>query len=101
MKISFTAIATVAIALLSAVPALAQDKTAVKSAPNTTRTTSDYSESELAGNQVVKFTGDELPADGPDIYGGLVKAPPGPIRAGLLRPRLNFVPELLKSVENL
>lgn len=95
MKISFTTLAAMAIVSMSSV--VFADNTA----QTTTRTTSDYSETQTSGSQVIKFTGDDLPADGPDIYGGLVKAPPRSIRAGLLKPRMNFVPELLKSVENL
>jgi len=37
----------------------------------------------------------------PRIYGGVVTRPPSVIKNLLIRPRMNFVPELLKSVENL
>lgn len=63
--------------------------------------TRDYTETQLQGNQVVEFPGDELGTDGPSIYGDTVRRPPGVIRHGLLQPRLNFVSELVKSVENL
>ncbi|MBX3231619.1 MAG: hypothetical protein KIT84_23675 [Labilithrix sp.] len=66
----------------------------------TTRT-ADYTEQkDLAGDQVVKFTGDELGGLTGDAD-GLIKVRTGPVKVPLIRPRLNFVPELLKSVENL
>jgi hypothetical protein len=68
-------------------------------AQTTTARTADYVERRVGGDQVVTFTGDELPADGPSWYGEVVRQPPGVTRLGLIRPRLNFVPELLKSVE--
>jgi hypothetical protein len=69
-------------------------------APTTTKT-ADYVEQRVDGDQVVKFTGDELvgPSGGP--YGDTIRRPPGIIRVQLIRPRMNFVSELLKSVENL
>jgi hypothetical protein len=67
-----------------------------------TRVTKDYTETATVdGGQVVSFPGDELPGDASDPYMGLVRRPPGVIRANLIRPRMNFVSELLKSVENL
>jgi len=64
--------------------------------------TSDYtSEQSVGGDQVVKFTGDELAAPNGGYYGDTIRPLPGAIRVQLIRPRLNFVPELLKSVENL
>jgi hypothetical protein len=64
--------------------------------------TADYTEQVAAGgDQVVKFTGDELSGPANGIFGDRVRVPPGAVRVGLIRPRLNFVPELLKTVENL
>lgn len=68
---------------------------------STTITTSDYTESHVEGNQIVTFPGDPLPGDQNSAYGFTLRRPPGVLRAGLIRPRVNFVPELLKSVENL
>ena len=64
-------------------------------------TTAGFTELNVGGNQVVTFTGDEL--DGPSgrPHGALFVRPPGVTRVGLIRPRMNFVSELLKSVENL
>jgi hypothetical protein len=67
----------------------------------TTTTTADYTEHQTAGDQAVIFTGDELQAPKNGAYGDTIRKPPGAIRVGLIRPRLNFVSELLKSVENL
>jgi hypothetical protein len=58
-------------------------------------------EQRVDGNQVVTFPGDPLPGDQNSAYGFTVRRPPGVIRALLIRPRMNFVSELLKSVENL
>jgi hypothetical protein len=63
--------------------------------------TADYTERQVDGGQVVEFPGDPLPADGLGVDGDLIRAVPRVLRAGLIRPRLNFIPELLKTVENL
>ena len=55
----------------------------------------------MGGDQVVKFTGDELVGPNGGAYGDVIRRPPGVTRLGLIRPRMNFVSELLKSVENL
>ena len=70
--------------------------------PPASRTTADYTEQGAAGgDQVVTFGGDQLAGDADSAYGFTIRRPPGVLRAGLLRPRVNFVSELLKSVENL
>jgi len=61
----------------------------------------EYVERNVDGNQVVTFPGDTLPGDQNSAYGFTLRRPPGVLRAGLIRPRVNFVSELLKSVENL
>jgi len=103
MKIGLvSAVATVALAL--APTAFAQAPTpAPKPAPAaaTTVTTADYTEQRVGGDQVVTFPGDTLPGDNNSAYGFTVRRPPGVLRQGLIRPRVNFVSELLKSVENL
>ncbi len=63
--------------------------------------TADYTERHVEGDQIVQFTGDELAAPATGAYGMSVVRPPGVLRAGLVRPRVNFFPELLRSVENL
>jgi hypothetical protein len=62
---------------------------------------SDYTEQKVDGGTVVTFPGDQLPGDASDPYYGIVRVPPRALRAGLIKPRMNFVPELLKSVEHL
>jgi hypothetical protein len=118
MKISLYTAAFAAVVLCSHV-AVAQQP-AAKPAPKPTapRVTSDYTEKQDAdgsqvidfgndkldgadGSQVIDFGNDKLDGAGVDYWGGMVKAPPTMIRSGLIRPRMNFVPELLKSVENL
>lgn len=75
---------------------------APKPAPNATTTrTADYTEkNDVGGDQVVTFTGDELAAPTGSPTGSIMVRK-GPVRVPLIRPRLNFVSELLKSVENL
>jgi hypothetical protein len=70
-------------------------------ATNTTNTTNDYKEASVDGSQVVEFTGDPLQGDENSAYGFSMRAPPRVLRALLIRPRVNFVSELVKSVENL
>jgi hypothetical protein len=69
--------------------------------PGASVTTADYTEWNVSGDQVVTFTGDELAGVSNGPYGDLVRRPPGVARAGLIRPRMNFVTELLTTVENL
>jgi hypothetical protein len=68
--------------------------------PTTTKT-ADYTERNVGGDQVVQFTGDELVGPSGAPVGGTIVRPPGVTRVGLIRPRMNFVTELLKTVENL
>jgi len=60
-----------------------------------------YSEAKVEGGSVVTFEKDAIAGGGPSALGDTIRRPPGAIRVGLIRPRFNFVPELLKSVENL
>ena len=109
MKIGLVSVAALAVFAL-AQTAFAQAPTsapAPKPAPAAaapvtgTITTADYTEQRIGGDQVVTFPGDTLPGDNNSAYGFTLRRPPGVLRAGLIRPRVNFVPELLKSVENL
>ena len=105
MKIGLVTTALTA-ALLVSYPAAAQAPAKpaappATAAPTHVTVTKDYIDQDVAGGQVVTFPGDELPGDLNDPYGGLVRSPPRVLRQGLIRPRMNFVPELLKTVENL
>ena len=60
-----------------------------------------YQESRVEGGTVVSFETDGLRSEGSSFLGDAIRRPPGAVRVGLIRPRFNFVPELLKSVENL
>jgi hypothetical protein len=97
---SLPAGAALGVTLLFAVEAAAQPS---RPLTTTTTTTTDYTEQRTAatGDQIVTFIGDELPAPTNGPYGTTIRRPPGVTRVGLIRPRLNFVSELLKSVENL
>ncbi len=48
-----------------------------------------------------KFTDDPLSAGGFGPNDATIRVRPGPVRTTLIRPRTSFVPEMLKSVENL
>jgi hypothetical protein len=71
------------------------------STPTQPVVTADYTEARVDGAQVVTFPGDSLRGDENSAYGFTMRSPPRVLRAGLIRPRVNFVSELLKSVENL
>jgi hypothetical protein len=60
-----------------------------------------YLEQKLDAGQAVQFCDDALV--GPDVapLGTTIRRPPGAVRVGLIRPRLHFIAEMLKSVENL
>jgi len=82
--------------LLCSSAAYAQEPT-----PKKNVVTKEYSEQQLEGNQVVTFGDDKLLTAEGGPYGDTIRPPPRVLRVGLIRPRANFVPELLKSVENL
>ena len=50
---------------------------------------------------VQKFSDDPLNAGGFGPNDATIRVRPGPVRTTLIRPRTSFVPEMLKSVENL
>jgi hypothetical protein len=88
---------TIAIGLLFTLSASAQGQKTT-----TTARTADYVEQkDVQGDQIVKFTGDELDAANGAPGSSVMIRALGPVRVPLIRPRLNFIPELLKSVENL
>lgn len=74
-------------ALLVTSSALAQDKGVA-----TTDTKEGYG---------YNFTDDPLSAGGFGPNDATIRVRPGPVRTTLIRPRTSFVPEMLKSVENL
>ena len=92
---------TAALACLVIVPLPARADGPPLRAPAGTARTADYVEQNVGGEAVVKFTGDELAGPPGGAYGEAIRRPPGVVRVGLIRPRMNFVSELLKSVENL
>lgn len=111
MKIGLVTVAAMAALVVSSTafaqapssPAAAAARAAAPAPGSTTSTTStsEYVEQRVEGNQVVTFGGDTLKGDENSAYGFTIRRPPGVLRAGLIRPRVNFVSELLKSVENL
>jgi hypothetical protein len=53
------------------------------------------------GDYGYKFEDDPLSAGGFGPSDATIRVRPGPVRTTLIRPRTSFVPEMLKSVENL
>jgi hypothetical protein len=64
-------------------------------APTTT------SGSGASGDYGYKFEDDPLAAGGFGPSDATIRVRPGPVRTTLIRPRTSFVPEMLKSVENI
>ena len=106
MKIGLVSVAAMAALALSQTafaqaptpsPKPAQPAASAPAAPPSTTTTrtSDYVEQATEGSQVVTFGNDKLDGDPLSAYGFTMRRPPGVLRAGLIRPRMNFVPELL------
>lgn len=93
MRRSFVFAASIVLASLSLASAAKADTSATPA--------QTYSEQRTEGGAVVTFEKDDLRGGGPSALGDSIRRPPGAIRVGLIRPRFNFVPELLKSVENL
>jgi hypothetical protein len=61
----------------------------------------DASEGEDGDGYGYEFTDDPLSAGGFGPNDATIRVRPGPVRRTLIRPRTSFVPEMLKSVENL
>jgi hypothetical protein len=94
------ALTVVALALAALVPAsaLAQDK----GPPKDTKETGRYVEKKSSdGNDVTFIDADTLSAEGLGPIGSQIIGFHPPRRFLLLRPRLQFVPEMLKTVENM
>lgn len=86
-------VTTMTIALLAA-PSFAQDAPAggTGSAAAATGGSGDYG---------YRFEDDPLSAGGFGPADATIRVRPGPVRTTLIRPRTSFVPEMLKSVENI
>ena len=54
-----------------------------------------------SGDYGYKFSDDPLSAGGFGPADATIRVRPGPVRTTLIRPRTSFVPEMLKSVENI
>lgn len=78
--------------VLSSAPAFAQE------AGGTAKATAGGGKEEGYGYE---FSDDPLAAGGFGPNDATIRVRPGPVRTTLIRPRTSFVPEMLKSVENL
>jgi len=54
-----------------------------------------------SGDYGYRFEDDPLSAGGFGPADATIRVRPGPVRTTLIRPRTSFVPEMLKSVENI
>ncbi len=61
----------------------------------------DVKSSDQDGGYGYEFSDDPLNAGGFGPNDATIRVRPGPVRTTLIRPRTSFVPEMLKSVENL
>jgi hypothetical protein len=61
----------------------------------------DVKTTDTEGGYGYEFSDDPLNAGGFGPGDATIRVRPGPVRATLIRPRTSFVPEMLKSVENL
>lgn len=86
--------------LLAAPFARAQGATPATTSGATTQG-STYSESKTSDGSAVIFKDDLTTADGLSAAGAVLKVRGGPARFTLIKPRMNFVDALRKSVENL
>jgi hypothetical protein len=84
-----------AFALICAVPNLASAQTGAE--PKS----SGFSEQSVEGGRNVVFDDDKALGTAYDPFADIVRGPPRGARLMLLRPRYNFISEMLKSVENL
>ena len=88
------------LALISA-QALAQDAAAAGGGNGATGTGAAAGGSGAGGDYGYKFEDDPLSAGGFGPADATIRVRPGPVRTTLIRPRTSFVPEMLKSVENI
>lgn len=68
---------------------------------STTAFAQDVKSSDQEGGYGYEFSDDPLNAGGFGPNDATIRVRPGPVRTTLIRPRTSFVPEMLKSVENL
>ena len=61
----------------------------------------DVKSSDAEGGYGYEFSDDPLSAGGFGPTDATIRVRPGPVRTTLIRPRTSFVPEMLKSVEDL
>ena len=99
-RITFGFAFAFAAVLLTSSLAVAQDKPAAADKP----AAGGVKSSEKAGKDAgygYEFSDDPLNAGGFGPNDATIRVRPGPVRTTLIRPRTSFVPEMLKSVENL
>jgi hypothetical protein len=83
--------------LLLSVPSFAQDAAAGAAGAGAAAGTKPDGGSDYG----YKFEDDPLSAGGFGPADATIRVRPGPVRTTLIRPRTSFVPEMLKSVENI
>jgi hypothetical protein len=86
---------TIASLVLLSVPSFAQDAAGAPAGG------AAGGKPEGGGDYGYKFEDDPLSAGGFGPADATIRVRPGPVRTTLIRPRTSFVPEMLKSVENI
>lgn len=102
LSLKLLVIAAAVSAAIVPVEALAQTANQASQANEANHAGAPYAERRIGDDaEVIFHDEDTLVGDAPAWYGSGLRGVPRVLRAGLIRPRTNFVPELLKSVENL
>ena len=96
VKLALTTVGVVGALLLASSAALAQGAQAGKPAAGAAAGGGGGNE-----GYGYEFSDDPLSAGGFGPNDATIRVRPGPVRTTLIRPRTSFVPEMLKSVENL
>ena len=92
---------TFALVLLTSSLAIAQDKPAPAAAGGGDKAVKSTEKAGKDAGYGYEFSDDPLNAGGFGPNDATIRVRPGPVRTTLIRPRTSFVPEMLKSVENL
>ncbi len=82
-------------------PTTAEAQTPAAAAPKVDACGKGYSDNVAGEQRTVTFCDDLGDGSSHTPMIDVIRRPPGALRMGLIRPRLQFISEMLKSVENL
>jgi hypothetical protein len=102
MQSAFLRRIAIALPLVAGALMLTTAASAAGNSPNKPNDGACYDDKQAqSGDQTVKFCDDPMQAAGLGPMGDTLVVRPTAARMNLLRPRTQFVPEMLKSVENI